>query len=475
MTASLSHSNHEIVTMQQQLRQQQTAFLASPMPLLDHRLHQLNKLKTALLNHQQALCEALHQDYGHRSQYDTLISDILPCLQQLKYTKKSLKKWLKPSKRHAGLLLAPAKVRVEYQPLGVIGIMVPWNFPVMLSISPLITALAAGNRVMLKLSELTPHTNAVLTQLLAEAFSGEEVFTVMGDSTIASAFSSLPFDHLLFTGSTQVGHHIMKAAAEHLTPVTLELGGKSPVLVAADISMKEAVQKLIYGKCLNAGQICVAPDYVLLPKGKTTEFISAYQQQFAAMYPQGANSPDYTAVINQHHYQRLQQWCQQAQQGGAHVIAAHAISHNDEQQKMVTHLVTNPADDMTVVQQEIFGPLLPIIEYEDIDQAISYVQQRPRPLALYVFSHNKALQQHIVQHTHSGGVCINETLVHVSAEDAPFGGIGPSGMGHYHGHEGFLTFSKAKTILQRGKFYPTRLMMPPYGWLHRLTMKLFLR
>ena len=475
MTASLSPVHQEIVTMQQQLRQQQIAFLATPMPLLDHRLSQLDKLKTALLNHQQALCEALHQDYGHRSQYDTLISDILPCLQQIKYTKKRLKKWLKPSKRHTGLLLAPAKVQVEYQPLGVVGIMVPWNFPVMLSLSPLITAIAAGNRVMLKLSELTPHTNTVLTRLLADAFSDEEVFTVVGDSAVASAFSSLPFDHLLFTGSTQIGHHVMRSAAEHLTPITLELGGKSPVLVAPDVSMKEAVKKLIYGKCLNAGQICVAPDYVLLPKGKGEAFVEAYQKQFTTMYPQGADSPDYTAVINGQHYQRLQQWCQQATQGGATVIPAHPNSHHDELQKMVTHLVVNPSSDMTLMQQEIFGPVLPIIEYEEIEEAIQYIQQHPRPLALYLFSHDKTLQQHITQHTHSGGVCINETLVHVSAEDAPFGGIGPSGMGHYHGHEGFLTFSKAKTVLKRGKFYPTQFMTPPYGWLHRLTMKLFLR
>ncbi|MEJ2764405.1 coniferyl aldehyde dehydrogenase [Photobacterium sp. MCCC 1A19761] len=462
--------------MQAILHAQQAAFRADPMPSLEQRTHQLKALKAALLNHKTALCEALNQDYGRRSHHDTLIADILPCVAQLNYTLKHLKKWMKPARRHAGLMLTPAKVEVVYQPLGVVGIVVPWNFPVMLSLGPLITALAAGNRAMIKLSEFTPATNQVLRDLLASLFEPESVAVIEGEADIASAFSALPFDHLLFTGSTQVGRHVMRAAADNLTPVTLELGGKSPALIAPDMPIPLAVERLIYGKSLNAGQICVAPDYVLVPADQHDAFVAEYQKQFQAMYPKGVASNDFTSVINRKQYDRLRAWLADAEQQGAQVIPCHPEARDDEQHRMITHLVLETNEQMQLMQEEIFGPLLPVIPYHSLDEALARIRRQPRPLALYLMSQDPALQQQIKTTTHAGGMCINDAVFHVAADDAPFGGIGPSGMGHYHGKEGFLTFSKAKTVLSRGKFSTGKLITPPYGgWLQKLMLAFFLR
>ncbi len=466
----------DISAMQNTLHEQRASYSAHPMPDYAERITQLKALKKALLANKTALCEALNQDYGQRSQQDSLMADVLPCVMNISYTIKHLKKWMKPSKRHAGLLLAPAKVEVVHQPLGVIGIVVPWNFPVMLSLGPLITALAAGNRAMIKLSEFTPATNIVLRKLLASAFDNKHVAVFEGEADIAAAFTALPFDHLIFTGSTTVGRHVMRAAADNLTPVTLELGGKSPTIIAPDIPLNVAVERMIYGKSLNGGQICVAPDYALVPEDKVDDFVAEYKKQFNKMYPKGTNNKDFTSVINQRQYQRLTAWLDDAKSKGATVIPCHENSRDDQQHRMVTHILLNTNDDMTVMQDEIFGPILPIVPYKTIDQALDYIQQRPRPLALYLMSFDAELQQRIKTTTHSGGMCINESVFHVAADDAPFGGIGPSGMGHYHGKEGFLTFSKAKTILSRGKINTAKLVTPPYGgWIQKLMLAFFLR
>ncbi|SHH76248.1 coniferyl aldehyde dehydrogenase [Ferrimonas marina] len=458
------------------LQRQRTAYQAAPYPTLDQRINHLDRLHQGLVKHQQALLDALSEDFGHRSGFDSQISDLLPCLNQIHYHKKHLKRWMKPVRRSPGLLLSPAKVTVHYQPLGVVGIVVPWNFPVFLAIGPLITALAAGNRAMIKLSEFTPNTNRVLTQLLSEQFESDQVVTIEGEADRAAAFSALPFDHLFFTGSTAVGRHVMRAAADNLTPVTLELGGKSPTFIGPDIDIKDAVQRLIWGKCLNAGQICVAPDYVLVPKEKIDEFAQAYQAAFNKLYPKGLASDDYSSVVNPAQYQRLQRVLQDAEEKGARTVPVAEPACDDEQHRMVSHLLLDVDDSMTVMQEEIFGPLLPLVPYNSVDEAIQYIQDRPRPLALYLMSHDSELQQRVIAETHAGGVALNETVMQVAADDAPFGGIGPSGMGHYHGHEGFLTLSKAKTVLQRGKFYPSAFIQPPYGgWIHRLLTKLFLR
>lgn len=463
-------------SLPEQVNRLKQACQAHPMPSLEQRRNRLSALKGALLAHKQPLCDALALDYGQRSDYDSLVADILPCVMQINYSLKRLKGWMRPARRHPGLLLAPARVEVHYQPLGVIGIMVPWNFPVMLSLGPLIGAIAAGNRAMIKLSEFTPHTNALLRTLLAQVFGDDEVVVIEGDAGLAAAFSTLPFDHLLFTGSAAVGRLVMAAAAPQLTPLTLELGGKSPCLIAPDMPLALAVERMIFGKSLNAGQICVAPDYVLLPRGQEQAFIEAYQAHFRRLYPKGLDSPDYGSIINRAQYERLTAWLAEAKQAGAQVHPCASPARDDGARRLVPHLLTEVPGHCQLMQQEIFGPLLPLVPYDSIDEALAYIAARPRPLACYLMSLDPALQSRLIRETHAGGMAINECLFQVAADDAPFGGIGPSGMGHYHGHEGFLTFSKAKTVLRRGRFSAGTLIHPPYRrWYQRLMMALFLR
>lgn len=458
-----------------QLETQRSAFQARPSPSHAERSAALASLKRALLRERAALCAALAADYGRRSPYDSLIADLLPCIRQIGYTRRRLRRWMAPGRRRPGLLLHPASLRVYYQPLGVVGIMVPWNFPVMLAIGPLITALAAGNRAMLKLSEFTPATNAVLRRLLASCFAEEEVAVVEGGPEVAARFSALPFDHLFFTGSTAIGRQVMAAASQHLTPVTLELGGKSPCLIAPDIPLEFAIERLLYGKCLNAGQICVAPDYVLLPRGQEEAFATAFNRAFARRYPEGLASADFTSVVNAAHYHRLTDWMAQAEAGGARVVPACEPARDDAAHRLAPHLLWRLPEQSPLMQQEIFGPLLPLIAYDSLDEAIAYIRARPRPLACYLMSLDAAVQARVIKEVHAGGMAINDTVFQVAADDAPFGGIGPSGMGHYHGHEGFLTLSKAKTVLRRGRWSSGALIQPPYGWRQRLLLWLLLR
>ncbi|MDD1793484.1 coniferyl aldehyde dehydrogenase [Enterovibrio sp. ZSDZ42] len=440
------------------------------------RIDDLTRLQSALSKHADALVNALSQDYGHRSHTDSLMADIMPCFQMLRYTKRKLKRWMKPSRRSAGLLLTPAKVEVHYQPLGVVGIIVPWNFPITLSLIPLMTAIAAGNRVMLKMSEFTPLTNQALKALLSDAFSEDQVTVVEGEVEVATAFTQLPFDHLLFTGSTEVGKKVMEAAAANLTPVTLELGGKSPVIIAPDISPALAAERLIFGKNLNAGQICVAPDHVFIHEDKLDEVIEALRAQWQAAYPKGIQSDDRTAIINDRQFARLESLIDDAKQRDINVIPLSDIASLPESRKMALHLVINPPEESAIMQEEIFGPLLPIITYQDVHDVINTVKEMPRPLALYLMTFDENFTRHVIRHTHSGSIAINDTIMQVAVDDAPFGGVGPSGLGSYHGIEGFRTFSHAKTVFTRGKLNPGQLMTPPYGkWWQKIMFKLFLR
>ncbi|WP_198559845.1 coniferyl aldehyde dehydrogenase [Colwellia sp. 12G3] len=485
MNKDIEMKNSEVINSDQSLtsilEQQKLDYKLSPAPSIQYRKEQLMALKMALLSHQEALVTALDKDYGQRAKQDSLMADILPCVMNINYTLKNLKKWSKPQRRHAGLLLSPAKVTVHYQPLGVIGIMVPWNFPIMLSIGPLIGVLAAGNRAMIKLSEFTPATNAVITTMLSTIFDTKTVAIVEGEADVAATFSALPFNHLIFTGSTNIGRHVMRAAANNLTPVTLELGGKSPVIIADDMPIETAVERLIFGKCLNAGQICVAPDYIFCPESKVDELIAAYQKQFKNMYPKHSNNSidenkDYANIINDAQHKRLLSWLDEAIDKGAKVVSASGEKINRSTRQLPTQLITQVTDDMQLMQEEIFGPLLPIMPYKDLDKVIDYINDRPRPLALYIMSFDKTTQQLLLDKTHSGGVCINDTIMHVAADDAPFGGVGDSGMGHYHGKEGFLTFSKAKTVLAQGKINMGKLVHPPYdSFIQKLMLKLFMR
>ncbi|WP_260957408.1 coniferyl aldehyde dehydrogenase [Pseudomonas citri] len=452
---------------------QRQAYTAHPMPAAEQRRQWLKALQEVLSNERQALIDAIRQDFSHRSADETLLAELMPSLHGIHYARRHLTGWMKPSRRKVGLAFQPASAKVVYQPLGVVGIIVPWNYPLFLAIGPLVGALSAGNRVMLKLSEATPATGLLLKQLLARVFPQDLVCVVLGEAEVGMAFSRLPFDHLLFTGATSIGKHVMRAAAENLTPVTLELGGKSPAIVSVDVPARDAAERIAFGKTLNAGQTCVAPDYVLVPQNRVAEFVEAYREAVRRFYPTLADNPDYTAIINDRQLARLNGYISDATSKGALLIE---LFEQGQDRRMAHSVLLNVSDEMTVMQDEIFGPLLPIVPYENLDQAFAYINRRPRPLALYYFGYNKAEQQRVLHETHSGGVCLNDTLLHVAQDDMPFGGIGASGMGHYHGHEGFLTFSKAKGVLAKQRFNAAKLIYPPYGKpLQKLIQKLFVR
>ena len=455
------------------LDKQRQAYAAHPYPPLEQRQQWLKSLRQLLSDEREVLIDAISQDFSHRSADETLFAELMPSLHGIDYTLKHLKRWMKPSARSVDVMFQPASAHVMYQPLGVIGIIVPWNYPLYLAMGPLIGALAAGNRVMLKLSEFTPATGRLLKDLLGRIFPEDWVAVVLGEADVAVAFSGLAFDHLLFTGSTQVGKLVMRAAAEHLTPVTLELGGKSAAIVSADVPLKDAAQRIAWGKSLNAGQTCIAPDYVLVPENRVQGFVDAYRQVMHSFYPTLIDNPDYTAIINERQLARLEHLKTDAVAKGARLIP---LYEQGQGRRMAHCLVLDVNDDMQVMQEEIFGPLLPVVAYRDLEQALAYITERPRPLALYYFGYNKVEQQRVLQNSHSGGVCINETLLHVAVDDLPFGGVGPSGMGRYHGHEGFLTFSHAKSVLAKQRVNSSLAIYPPYGRkLGRLVQKLFIR
>ncbi|CRM35483.1 Coniferyl aldehyde dehydrogenase [Pseudomonas sp. 31 R 17] len=452
---------------------QRRAYAANPMPPAAQRRQWLKALRDVLSNERQALINAISQDFSHRSADETLFAELMPSLQGIHYASKHLKGWMKPSRRAVGIAFQPASAKVIYQPLGVVGVIVPWNYPLYLAVGPLVGALAAGNRVMLKLSESTPATGELLKALLAKIFPEDLVCVVLGEAEVGMAFSTLRFDHLLFTGATSIGRHVMRAAAEHLTPVTLELGGKSPAIVSADVPLKDAAERIAFGKALNAGQTCVAPDYVLVPEDRVDGFVEAYSEAIRGFYPTLTDNPDYTAIINERQLARLNAYAKDATDKGATLIALH---DQGQARRMPHSLLLNVSDEMKVMQDEIFGPLLPIVPYRGIDEAFAYINQRPRPLALYYFGYNKREQDRVLHETHSGGVCLNDTLLQVAQDDLPFGGIGPSGMGHYHGREGFLTFSKAKGVLVKQRLNAAKLIYPPYGKsIQTLIQKLFIR
>ncbi|MET1080386.1 MAG: coniferyl aldehyde dehydrogenase [Pseudomonas sp.] len=471
--AYLQHSQQQISQLDQLFQRQREAFTAHPMPAAEQRIQWLKALGTVLRNEQKALIEAISRDFSNRSADETLLAELMPSLQGIHYACKRLKGWMKPSRRAVGLAFQPASAKVVYQPLGVVGVIVPWNYPLFLAIGPLVGALAAGNRVMIKMSESTPATSQLLKTLLAKVFPEDLVAVALGEAEVGMAFSRLPFDHLLFTGATSIGKHVMRAAAENLTPVTLELGGKSPAIVSHEVPLQDAAERIAFGKTMNAGQTCVAPDYVLVPRDRVQGFVEAYRNVVLGFYPTLEDNPDYTAIVNDRQLQRLNGYLQDAESKGATIVPLYPAAQG---RRMPQAVLLNVTDDMKVMQDEIFGPLLPIVPYDSLDQAFAYINQRPRPLALYFFGYDKREQQRVLHETHSGGVCLNDTLLHVAQDDMPFGGIGPSGMGHYHGHEGFLTFSKAKGVFIKQRFNAARLIYPPYGRaLQRLVYKLFVR
>lgn len=452
---------------------QQQAFIQQPLPSAAQRKVWLQKLRGLLLQEKSAIAAAISADFSHRSVDETYLAEVLPSLEAIDYACKHLKRWMKPSRRSVSLAFQPASAKVVYQPLGVVGVLVPWNYPLFLSLGPLIGALAAGNRVMIKMSEHTPRTAQLLKELLAKVFAEDLVALVQGEAEVAIAFSQLAFDHLLFTGSTQVGRQVMQAAAQNLTPVTLELGGKSPTIISEEAPIQETAQRIAFGKTVNAGQTCVAPDYLLVHESRLDELVQALSQAVREFYPSLADNPDYTAIINPRQVERLQAYITDAQALGAEVIQ---LPSEAQERRLPLTLLLKVTDTMQVMQEEIFGPILPIITYKTFDEALSYVRQRPKPLALYYFGYNKVEQQQVLQTLHAGGVCLNDTLLHVAQQDLPFGGVGASGMGHYHGYEGFLTFSHAKAVFSKSRFNAAKFIYPPYGgWLQKLILRFFLR
>ncbi|WP_445116604.1 coniferyl aldehyde dehydrogenase [Acinetobacter sp. WZC-1] len=454
----------EVQRLHKLLALQKSAYQHYPLPTAKERIERLTRLKKVLVKYQDQIADAIDQDYGNRSITETKIGELLTCVEHIKYYSKHLGNWMKPSRRHVGLIHQPAKAWVQYQPMGVVGIIAPWNYPLLLSVGPLICALAAGNHAMLKISSASMHFGQVLENILSEAFPQELVAVVTGGGVISDTFSHLAFDKIIFTGSTAVGKTVMAAASENLVPVILELGGKSPVVVHPSCDLKETAQRIAFGKLWNAGQTCVAPDYMFLPRGKTAEFIENYKDVVSSMYPDLQNNQDYTAIINDKQYQRIQHYVQQAQQQGAQLTEINP-AHEDLTgvHKIAPTILTGVTADMEIMNHEIFGPVLPVMEYDQIDQVIDFINSRPRPLALYYFDFDNARADYISQRTHSGHFGQNAVLTHVTQDDLPFGGVGASGMGKYHGPEGFFSLSNERSVMSIPKLFSLKLILPPFN------------
>ncbi len=459
----LTPVSSEIPDLEALLLAQKKAYLADPMPDRAARVRRLDKLHNALIDNKARIIAAVSKDFSSRSAAETELAEIMPLLDGIAFYRKRLRKFMKPQRRHAPLTLMPASIQVQYQPVGVVGIVVPWNFPIFLALSPLVGALAAGNRAMLKSSEFAPASGELLKEIIADIFSEDEVTVVTGGVEVATEFTKLPFDHLVFTGSTQVGKIVMKAAADNLTPVTLELGGKSPVIIHKDFPIKEAASRIAFGKGINAGQVCVSPDYILCPRDQVNAFCTAFADSMSKAYPTLRDNQDYTAIITDRQKTRLEGYLKDAEAKGAELITINPKGEDfNNTRKMPMTLILGATDEMLVLREEIFGPILPVIPYDSIDEAVAYVNDRPRPLAFYYFDWDKRRANDILARTHAGGACINDTMSHVMADDIPFGGIGPSGMGHYHGEEGFRNFSKAKGVVRKGRINATAFVAPPW-------------
>ncbi len=445
-------------------------------PDYDTRIEHLDKLERVLLARKHDIVKAIEMDFGVRSKHETLIAEVMIAVHEIKHARANLHEWMETDPREVPWMFLPARAEVLMQPLGVVGIIAPWNYPVQLALGPLVGALAAGNRVLIKPSELTPDTGELLRTMMTETFAPDHVSVVTGGVDVASAFASLPLDHLLFTGSTRVGKIIMRAAAENLTPVTLELGGKSPAIVGEGFSLSRAATEIMAAKMFNAGQTCLAPDYVMVPKGKADAFVEECKTALATMFPKLGGNPEYTAIINDRHYGRLKSYLDDARDRGAKLVELNPAKEDlpAEARKMAPTLVLHAKEDMLVMQEEIFGPILPVRTYESIDEAISYVNDHPRPLALYAFDDDQKRVDRILRETVSGAACVNTAMLHFAMADLPFGGVGHSGMGSYHGRDGFDCFTKKKPVVYQARLNAASLMRQPYGGAIDFALKMLL-
>ncbi|WP_310566017.1 coniferyl aldehyde dehydrogenase [Hydrogenophaga sp.] len=446
------------------LARQRQAYLADPVPTLQQRKADLRTLQRFIRENKQAICDAISADYGHRSPHETMLAEIFPAIDGVDHAIRHLRGWMKPQRRAVDLRnFLGARNRVIPQPLGVVGVIVPWNFPINLSLVPLTCILAAGNRAMVKMSENSRHLARLLIEKMPAYFPPEKLQFFDETGGVGIEFSKLPFDHLLFTGSGTTGRAVMAAASQNLCPVTLELGGKAPAIVCDDYPLKQAAERILFVKCLNAGQICTTVDHAWLPQARIAEFVEHAKAIVAARYP-SLTSPDYTSIIDQRSFERLLAALDDARECGATVVQlVPGPAFDAATRKIAPCIVLNAPDHSILMQREIFGPILPLRGYTDPDAVIAHINAGPRPLAIYPFSHDGKTVQMLLDRVMSGGVSVNDALFHVGQHDLPFGGVGESGMGHYHGHEGFVTFSKLRPVFYQARFSTLKFLMPPYG------------
>jgi coniferyl-aldehyde dehydrogenase len=444
---------------------QREAFARERYPSFAVRRDRLARLMSIVVDNEARFVAAVDRDFGGRSGHETRLAELYIVAAEISDTRRHLARWMRPERVSTPLHLLPARARIERQPVGVVGVISPWNYPVQLALAPVVGALAAGNRVLLKPSELTPATSALLQELVARSFAEDEFAVVLGDAEVGRTFTHLPFDHLFFTGSTAVGRAVALAAAENLTPVTLELGGKSPALVAPDADLALTAPRLMAGKLLNAGQTCIAPDYALVPEDSVDAFVAAIEKAAASMYPSYAANADYTAIVNARHYARLAGLVADARSKGTRVVELNPAHETPDgsARKMLPTLIVGAGDALAAMREEIFGPILPIETYRPIDDAIAKINARPHPLAFYYFGRDGARTGKVLAETLAGGVTVNDTLWHFAHKNLPFGGVGASGIGGYHGEASFLAFTHRKPVFVQPRFAATRLLQPPYG------------
>jgi coniferyl-aldehyde dehydrogenase len=434
------------------------------IPTYGERLAALEKLERAVRGNREALVAACNADFGQRAPLETLAAEVMVSLEEIRHARRHLRQWMRPEKRPVNLTFRPARGELRYAPLGVVGIVAPWNYPFQLAIVPLASALAAGNRVMIKPSEHTPQVSLLLARMLGSIFDPDQVLVVQGDAALGAAFTQLPFDHLLFTGSTEVGKKVMAAAAANLTPVTLELGGKCPALIAPGYPIEHAAERIAFGKCFNSGQTCVAPDYVLVPREQRDAFAEAYLASVRRRYPVLAGNADYTAIINNRQATRLHEWLEDARARGVEVRQHAPAGETPAGVELVPPTVLlDPPEEARVMREEIFGPLLPVKSYDTVNEAIAYVLSKDKPLAFYAFDRDAVRVEKMLERVSAGMACVNDVVVQFGQTAFPIGGVGASGMGAYHGHTGFLTFSKAMPVMYQSRLNGMKLFDPPYG------------
>jgi len=473
---NLKDSAPAAAPLREAFERQRHARDTAPAPGYRDRIAALAALETMLRSATRELCAAVDADFQGRAPEETRLLEIFPALEGARHARRHLRRWMRPQRRATSVWFLPGTSRVMFQPLGVVGIVVPWNYPIYLAVGPIVCALAAGNRILVKMSEAAPRTGELFASLVARHFDPALLSVVNGGPELAREFVSMPFDHLLFTGSTAVGRDVMRSAAENLTPVTLELGGKSPAIVGRGIDIAEAADKIMYGKCLNAGQTCIAPDYALVPEERIEDFVAAARASVERMYPQLAKNAQYTSIVNARHRERLRGLLEEARRAGTRIEEMNPGGGDvSGSPKLAPQLLVSPDPGLRVMREEIFGPLLPVVGYRETGDAIAYVNARPRPLALYVFERDEATIERVLGETVSGGATVNETILHIAQEDLPFGGVGPSGMGEYHGRAGFETFSKRKAVFVQSRLSGLALFRPPYGKRFQALARLLMR